>query len=105
MDQRLVNSEAVAHTPQPHIGEAYVGITRYISTMYRGAVPITEHQPADALERLRGSRYIHFCWRDCEAPPTSEKICQICVRPSGYAAASRGTTNNKTLRPYVNVLR
>ena len=39
----MANSEAVAHTPQPHIGEAYVGITHSISTMYRGAVPITEH--------------------------------------------------------------
>ena len=46
---RMINSEAVAHTPQPHIGEAYVGIKCYISTMYRGAVPITEHQPADVL--------------------------------------------------------
>ena len=55
MDLRLVNSEAVAHTPQPHIGEAYVGINYYISTMYRGAVPITEHQPADVLEPLRGT--------------------------------------------------
>ena len=50
---RMDNSEAVAHTPQPHIGEAYVGITRSISTMYRGAVPITEHQSADVLEKLR----------------------------------------------------
>ena len=50
---RMANSEAVAHTPQPHIGEAYVGITRSISTMYRGAVPITEHQLADVLEKLR----------------------------------------------------
>ena len=49
---RMANSEAVAHTPQPHIGEAYVGITRSISTMYRGAVPITEHQSADVLEKL-----------------------------------------------------
>ena len=57
MDLRLVNSEAVAHTPQPHIGEAYVGIKRSISTMYRGAVPITEHQPADVLEPLRGTRW------------------------------------------------
>ena len=55
MDLRLVNSEAVAHTPQPHIGEAYVGIKHSISTMYRGAVPITEHQPADVLEPLRGT--------------------------------------------------
>ena len=55
MDLRLVNSEAVAHTPQPHIGEAYVGIKCSISTMYRGAVPITEHQPADVLEPLRGT--------------------------------------------------
>ena len=55
MDLRLVNGEAVAHTPQPHIGEAYVGITHSISTMYRGAVPITEHQPADVLEPLRGT--------------------------------------------------
>ena len=55
MDLRLVNSEAVAHTPQPHIGEAYVGIKYSISTMYRGAVPITEHQPADVLEPLRGT--------------------------------------------------
>ena len=98
---RMANSEAVAHTPQPHIGEAYVGIKCSISTMYRGAVPITEHQPADVLEPLRGtgwgvsgphkgttlrplrlpcaschcgaggyakplrgSRYIHFCWRN-----------------------------------------
>ena len=98
----MINSEAVAHTPQPHIGEAYVGIKCSISTMYRGAVPITEHQPADVLEPLRGtgwrggirtpqrhyapaaslalrfvplwgwgyakplrgSRYIHFCWRN-----------------------------------------
>ena len=52
---RMANSEAVAHTPQPHIGFAYVGITRSISTMYRGAVPITEHQPADVLEPLRGT--------------------------------------------------
>ena len=52
MNLRLVNSEAVAHTPQPHIGEAYVGIKCSISTMYRGAVPITEHQPADVLEPL-----------------------------------------------------
>ena len=51
----MANSEAVAHTPQPHIGEAYVGITRSISTMYRGAVPITEHQPAAVLEPLRGT--------------------------------------------------
>ena len=49
---RMANSEAVAHTPQPHIGEAYVGIKRSISAMYRGAVPITEHQLADGLERL-----------------------------------------------------
>ena len=55
MDLRLVNREAVAHTPQPHIGEAYVGIKYSISTMYRGAVPITEHQPADVLEPLRGT--------------------------------------------------
>ena len=51
----MINSEAVAHTPQPHIGEAYVGIKRSISTMYRGAVPITEHQQADVLEPLRGT--------------------------------------------------
>ena len=51
----MANSEAVAHTPQPHIGEAYVGIKCSISTMYRGAVPITEHQPADVLEPLRGT--------------------------------------------------
>ena len=57
MDLRLVNSEAVAHTPQPHIGEAYVGIKYSISTMYRGAVPITEHQPADVLEPLRGTEW------------------------------------------------
>ena len=50
--ERMVNSEAVAHTPQPHIGEAYVGIKCSISTMYRGAVPITEHQPADVLEKV-----------------------------------------------------
>ena len=49
---RMANSEAVAHTPQPHIGEAYMGITSYISTMYRGAVPITERQSADVLEKL-----------------------------------------------------
>ena len=55
MGLRLVNSEAVAHTPQPHIGEDYVGIKHSISTMYRGAVPITEHQPADVLEPLRGT--------------------------------------------------
>ena len=55
MDLRLVNSEAVAHTPQPHIGEAYVGIKCSISTMYRGAVPITERQPADVMEPLRGT--------------------------------------------------
>ena len=55
MNLWLVNSEAVAHTPQPHIGEAYVGIKCSISTMYRGAVPITEHQPADVLEPLRGT--------------------------------------------------
>ena len=55
MNLRLVNSEAVAHTPQPHIGEAYVGFKCSISTMYRGAVPITEHQPADVLEPLRGT--------------------------------------------------
>ena len=46
----MVNSEAVAHTPQPHIGEAYVGVRGSISTMYRRAVPITEQPPADNLE-------------------------------------------------------
>ena len=51
----MANSEAIAHTPQPHIGEAYVGIKCSISTMYRGAVPITERQPADVLEPLRGT--------------------------------------------------
>ena len=59
----MANSEAVAHTPQPHIGEAYVGITHSISTMYRGAVPITEHQPADVLEPLRGTG-----WRENPDP-------------------------------------
>ena len=98
----MANSEAVAHTPQPHIGEAYVGIKCSISIMYRGAVPITERPLPDDLEPLRGtvwsggiqtpqrhyapgaslalrsvplwgwgyakplrgSRYIHFHWRD-----------------------------------------
>ena len=50
----MANSEAVAYTPQPHIGEAYVGIKYSISTMYRGAVPITDYPPADVLEPLRG---------------------------------------------------
>ena len=59
----MINSEAVAHTPQPHIGEAYVGIKCSISTMYRGAVPITEHQPADVLEPLRGTG-----WRENPDP-------------------------------------
>ena len=59
----MTNSEAVAHTPQPHIGEAYVGIKHSISTMYRGAVPITEHQPADVLEPLRGTG-----WRGVSGP-------------------------------------
>ena len=45
----MANSEAVAHTPQPHIGAAYVGIKCSISTMYRGAVPITEYQSADVF--------------------------------------------------------
>ena len=51
MNLGVVNSKAVAHTPQPHIGFANVGIKYSISTMCRGAVPITEHQPADVLER------------------------------------------------------
>ena len=51
----MINSEAVAHTPQPHIGEAYVGITRCLSIPYRGAVRISEHQPAEVLEPLRGT--------------------------------------------------
>ena len=59
----MANSYAVAHTPQPHIGEAYVGIKCSISTMYRGAVPITEHQPADVLEPLCGTG-----WRGAPRP-------------------------------------
>ena len=59
----MANSYAVAHTPQPHIGEAYVGIKCSISTKYRGAVPITEHQPADVLEPLRGTG-----WRGAPRP-------------------------------------
>ena len=60
----MTNSEAVAHTPQPHIGEAYVGIIRSISTMYRGAVPITEQPPADDLEPLHGTG-----WREGAQTP------------------------------------
>ena len=51
----MANSEAVAHTPQPHIGEAYVGIKYSISTMYRGAVPITERPLTYDLEPRRGT--------------------------------------------------
>ena len=41
MDARI-NSEAVAHTPQPHIGEAYVGGRKALShDSNRSAVPNT----------------------------------------------------------------
>ena len=59
----MANSEAVAYTPQPHIGEAYVGIKCSKSTMYRGAVPITEHLPADVLEPRCGTG-----WRGASRP-------------------------------------
>ena len=42
-----------------------MGLKCYISTMYRGAVPITEHQPADVLEPLRGTG-----WRGHPDDPT-----------------------------------
>ena len=88
----MVNSEAVAHTPQPHIGEAYVGITRYISTMYRGAVPITEHLPADVLEPLRGTE-----WRGASRPHKGTTLRSLRFSRSfvplwgwGYAKPLRG---------------
>ena len=57
---RMANSKAVAHTPQPHIGEAYVGIKCYISTMYRGAVPNTERPIANDLEKVCQKLKIYF---------------------------------------------
>ena len=88
----MANSEAVAHTPQPHIGEAYVGITRSISTMYRGAVPITEHLPADVLEPLRGTG-----WRGASRPHKGTTLRPLRFARSfvplwgwGYAKPLRG---------------
>ena len=88
----MANSEAVAHTPQPHIGEAYVGIKCSISTMYRGAVPITEHQPADVLEPLRGTG-----WRGAYRPHKGTTLRPLRFTRSsvplwgwGYAKPLRG---------------
>ena len=94
----MANSEAVAHTPQPHIGEAYVGITRSISTMYRGAVPITKHQPARVLEPLRGTG-----WRGYPDPTKALRSGRFAC-PALRAIVGLGGMRNRSAVHVISIL-
>ena len=68
------------------------GIKCSISTMYRGAVPITEHLPADVLEPLRGTE-----WRGASRPHKGTTLRSLRFSRSfvplwgwGYAKPLRG---------------
>ena len=69
------------------------GIKCSISTMYRGAVPITEHQPADVLEPLRG-----MGWRGHPDPTMARSSGRFALPGApchcgagGYAKPLRGS--------------
>ena len=135
MNLRLVNSDAVAYTPQPHIGEAYVGIKCSISTMYRGAVPITGYAGACWVRWTgTGGRFpigqIGKFWGEnwSERPEKTEQVGAVldfaapgagaaaplgfrlatephCSGPSGFAEASLGATGARLRSEKVRVAR
>ena len=101
MDLRLVNSEAVAHTPQPHIGEAYVGIKHSISTMYRGAALMRRRRFIFVSPRvLPRSGLLPGVCADMVFVPRRGSLRRTCI-PLVYAEMPSGQQVMVAPRPWV----